>query len=219
MLKKTLSYENLDGETVTKDFYFQITKAEVVEKAMANGDGYLESLGQLSAETNGAEILRHFKDILSNAVGQRQGQLFIKNDDIRNEFMYSGAYDQFLLEMLEAPDSGASQIRAILPKDAQKLVDEEAAKRGIKIDSPELPASPPVLEGEVAKPEPTFTGDIKRAVAETDAAKAPAPAQTGTDDDPVWLKEGRNPTRQELMKMSKDEIQFAAKMREAGMLK
>ena len=38
MLKKTITFEDLDGNLVTDDFYFHLSKAEIAEIAAASDD-------------------------------------------------------------------------------------------------------------------------------------------------------------------------------------
>lgn len=188
MLKKDITYQNLDGQDVTETFYFQITKAEVIEKAAIKGEDYADRLRKLTVERDGAEIMREFKALLTESVGRREGQLFIKDESIRNQFLFSGAWDSFFLKLIESPDSGAKELQSIFPKDVQDQIAKEAAGQ-----TTELPVS-----GEIV-----------------DAA---APAQPGKDDEPAWFKEKREPTGQELRKMSKDELSFLFKVRETGAL-
>jgi hypothetical protein len=203
MLKKAITYQNLDGVTVTEDFYFNISKAEALEKAIAEGEGYEERLRALAKAEKGEEIIAEFKSVLGAAVGRREGNLFIKNDEIRNNFMFSGAYDAFFFELIQSPDSGASIISAMLPTGIQADVDKALAERGITpsatgsesnpsftTNSSTLTASPPVLEAldgltgdadaQAAKPQPdAFPTNLERAVSATAAGVATSTATGG----------------------------------------
>lgn len=204
MLKKVISYQNLDGEEVTEEYYFQLTKAEVAERALIEGDGYADRLMALSTETDGAKIIAHFKEILQSAVGRREGQLFIKDEAIRKQFMYSGAYDAFFMELLENEDSGAAAIKAMLPKDAHEAIDKEMAKQ--KSTIVELPAGAPELS-------------VEGAVQLTDAEAQVQTLEPGKDETPAWLKEKREPTSKELREMGKEEMLQVFQAREKGIIK
>lgn len=238
MLKKAITYQNLDGVTVTEEFHFQITKAEVAEKALVAGAEYAEQLRKLTIERDGAKIIAIFKELLTDAVGKREGNLFLKNDDIRNSFMFSGAYDSFFMELLQSPDSGAQVIVSMFPSDMAEELNTELKKGGVT--TVELPGGPVTksevdgiqsdAEAQAAKPQPQFSTPAEIAaehrVTDTESATTqlrdtllPTPSEKGTDDDPAWLKEGRNPTRDEMRKMSKEDLQFAFKLKESGVLK
>lgn len=242
MLKKTITFKDLDGNPVTEDFYFNISRAEATKRAMVMGDPFLERLKRLNAEKDGQLIIDTFEDILRSAVGRRHenNRQFVKSPEISDYFMQSGAYDTFFMELISSPDSGAEFVRGILPSAAEideitKQAEAAAAARGIK---PEEPPSLTVIEGvagdaaaQAAKPQPVFQSpeqlheqhqvtDTQVATDRLTSALTPTqPAQQGTEDDPAWFREGRNPTRQELMRMNKEEMLFAAKMREAGLIK
>jgi hypothetical protein len=253
MLKKTLTYTNLDGNLVTKDYYFQITKAEAAKMAASEGADYGERLRKLSAERDGAKIMAAFEDLLCSAVGEREDDMFIKDPLIAKRFRYGGAYDSLFEEILDLPDFGLSMIKAIFPSDVQKEIDKSMAEQGIPTVLPGTPEdrleamkgvlgsdrveeirSGGVIEGVAGdmavqhdKPQPTFIhpGPPTLGTEPTvfpqnlDRAIQANASSEITDDDPAWLKEGRSPTRKELMKMSKEDMQLVYKMREAGLIK
>lgn len=209
MLKQSITFQNLDDEEVTEDFYFQITKAEVAEKALIEGEGYYERLRDLSAETDGAKIIGHFKVILASAVGRREGQIFKKSQEITDYFMFSGAYDAFFMGLMEKPDSGASIIRAMLPKDAREEATRLMKERGLEVV--ELPGSGTVEK--VAEPEKPMVSQETVDQAKAISDHRDAQSQSSDNDEPIWLKETRYPTKQELMKMGSEETRLAMKMK------
>jgi hypothetical protein len=208
MLTKTISYEDLDGVQQTETFWFQLTEGEITKQLIVGGEGgetlkdRLERLGNLTEEDmkNGAgrQVMDTFENILRAAVGKRTGNLFRKNDEIRDNFMYSGAYDAFFLEMLQTRDSGASYIKAMLPGKVHVAIDEAVAKQmqdtqqeASTTVATTLQTAPPVLESEVVE----------------------LPSVKNASDEPKWLSETRYPTPKELMAMGKDEMRLAMKMK------
>lgn len=206
MIKKTVSYENHDGESVTKDFWFNISKAEFLKKAMTEGgEAYLEQLQALSGMTEeqvanggGRKVMNIFESLLGDAVGEREGANFVKSDEIRKDFMYSGAYDQLFMDLLMGKDSGAAFMAGLLPKDAKNAMEEELSKRGMTV------------EGQV---EEALTIKPTSETPKLDAA-APQLAEAGKDDEPVWFKEERYPTSKEMMRMDKDQMAFAMRIKQ-----
>lgn len=229
MLKKAITYKDIDGITVTEEYHFQIDRSEASKILMIEGDDYGEQLKKLVAQREGKKIMEAFDNLLSAAVGKREGKLFLKSDDIYKQFRFSGAYDQFFMELINSEDSGGSQLAAMFPAEAQEQILKNMKQEGIAV---ELPTAPPVLDGQVAdqqvqveKPQPDtipqpsqFPQGLEKAI-ENNRPAIPEPIQQSENDDPLWLQEGRSPTRQEMMRMSKDELQFAFKMKEAGLLK
>jgi hypothetical protein len=141
MLKKSITFDDLDGNPVTEDFYFNLTKAELAELDIETTGGMAGVLEKLSNTNNGPTIIRLFRDIIGRSVGMRSedGRRLLKNQQIRDEFMSSEAYSALFMELIEAPDSGASFFVAIVPKDLQEQV-QENAQPTTDVALPEVPA-------------------------------------------------------------------------------
>lgn len=111
MLKKTITYKDFEGTERTDDFYFHLSKADLIELEVSEEDGLEEYLKDIMKTEDKKEILRIFKGILKLAVGKKSkdGRLFERNDKITNEFMMSNAYGELLLEVLTTDDNAASK--------------------------------------------------------------------------------------------------------------
>lgn len=219
MIKKTITYSNLDGVEVSEDYWFQITKAEFVKKALKEGgEVYLNKLRALSELTEkeiagkGRELMETFEMLLGDAVGKREGDLFIKNDEIKKRFLFSGAYDKFFMDLIEGPDSGAAFLSNVLPKGAQEEIEKEMKKRGMTVEGEATEVATP------AQPTP-FPESLENAVQANSTpemqAVAPQLEEAGKDDEPAWYKESRYPTSKELMKAGPEELALAMKMKNA----
>lgn len=174
MLKKTITYTNFLGETVTEDFYFNISSREVTEMEISHNlvGGYGEMIRRMIKAENGAELIPEFKAFIQSSYGIRSadGKKFYKTPEATADFEASGAYDALFLEFLTQPGAGAEFVSNILPKDfddvAGKIVKaaEETVRRRAPQDhlpkhSPEpetvqIPTSAPVLEPVADKPTP-----------------------------------------------------------------
>lgn len=128
MLKKTISFEDFDGNPVTEDWYFNLTKAELAEMVLTHEGGDLRTyLQEIVKAENAVEVLSTFRKIISMAVGQRSedGRRFIKKPEITADFMESNAYSELFMELMQ--DNGASLaefLKAIIPSDLAETVDE-----------------------------------------------------------------------------------------------
>lgn len=119
MLKKSITYETYSGETVTEDFYFHLTKAELVELEMSHKDGLSESLKKIVATEDGKEIIKEFKNIILKAYGQKSddGRHFIKNDQLRQEFESTEAYSVLFMELVTDADAAAEFVSEVIPRE------------------------------------------------------------------------------------------------------
>lgn len=119
MLKKTIEFEDLDGNKVSEDFYFNLNKAELAEMELSQDGGLQAYLTRLIKSNDGGDIIKTFKDILMASVGKRSedNRRFIKNDEVRAEFEQSDAYSTLFMELVTDADASADFIKAIVPKD------------------------------------------------------------------------------------------------------
>lgn len=154
MLKKPITFKDLDGNEITEDFYFNLSKAEIAELELSHEGGLSEYLMKLSEKKNGGEIIETFKDIIRKSVGRRSedGRRFEKNEDITNDFMQTDAYSELFVELVT--DSGAALIfiKGIVPAD---LADEITDKAMETIELPAGDANLPVWVREGREPSPT----------------------------------------------------------------
>jgi hypothetical protein len=123
MLKKSITYKDYNGEEVTEDFFFHLSRAELVELEVSHKDGLSESLQKIIATNDGAEIIREFKNIIMKAYGQKSpdGRRFIKNDQLRQEFESTEAYSVMFIELVTNSDAAAEFVNAVIPQDLSQL--------------------------------------------------------------------------------------------------
>ena len=117
MLKKTIKFTDFDGNDTEETFYFNLTRAELIELEVSQQGGlesYLRAI--IKSEDNG-EIFHVFKKILLMSVGARSsdGRKFYKNDDIRADFEASPAFDELIISFIDNEKEGSDFINAILP--------------------------------------------------------------------------------------------------------
>jgi hypothetical protein len=126
MIKKTITYETFDGGSVTEDFYFNMSKAELVELEISQKDGFGEALQRMIKSEDNMAILEAFKSIIMMSIGRKSddGKRFIKNDQIRDEFMQTNAYSELFFEIAQDADQASSFIRGILPSSLNADVPE-----------------------------------------------------------------------------------------------
>lgn len=136
MLQKTIKFKDLDGNDVEEVFYFNLTKAEVVEFELSKKDGIKAYMEKLIVTRDGGEIIATVKQLISMAVGKRSedGRRFMKSPEITNEFLMSDAYSEFFMELVTDASKTAEFMKAIVPQDMA-----EAIEKGQKVSDLELP--------------------------------------------------------------------------------
>lgn len=119
MLKETMTYTDYNGVERTEDFYFNLTKAEIMEMEMGTTGGMAEMIQRIVAAQDGPAIIKIFKDLVLKAYGQKSpdGKRFIKNDALREEFEQTEAYSQLFMKLATDADAAAKFVNGIMPAD------------------------------------------------------------------------------------------------------
>lgn len=131
MLKKTITYEDFNGETVSEDFFFHLSKAELVELELSHDGGLSETLKRIVIAEDSKSIIAEFKNIILTAYGKRSddGRRFIKNQEFRDEFVSTEAYSVLFMELVTDTDAAIEFINGIVPagmaEEAAKLTNNE----------------------------------------------------------------------------------------------
>ena len=129
MLKKTITYTDYNGLERTEDFYFNLSKAEIMEMEMSTTGGFAEMLQKIVAAQDAPAIIKVFKDITLKAYGEKSadGKRFIKNDELREAFSQTEAYSQLFMELATDAEAASNFIKAIIPADLEKELDKAPA--------------------------------------------------------------------------------------------
>lgn len=122
MIKKTVKYEDYNGLERTEDYYFNLTKAEVMELEMSTAGGLAEMITRVVKAQDQVAIIKVFKDLILRAYGVKSpdGKRFIKNDELRAEFIESPAYSEIFMELATNDVAAAEFINGVVPADMAK---------------------------------------------------------------------------------------------------
>lgn len=134
MLKKTVTYEDFDGNQRTEDLYFNLTKSELMEMQMKTEGGLENTIEKITSENDTAKIIEMFKDIIMSAYGVKSedGKKFRKRPEDKEDFLDSAAYDALFMELISDADAASSFVSGIIPKDMVGEV-QEAMKENSKV--------------------------------------------------------------------------------------
>ena len=120
MLKKTFTYNDYNGNPVTEDFYFNLTKAEILEIEMSTDKavGLEATILALESERDGEKLMKLFKRIIRMSIGKKSadGKRFIKSDEIADEFMQTEAYSDLVVELVTDTQKGIEFFNGIIPQ-------------------------------------------------------------------------------------------------------
>ena len=119
MLKKTITYTDYNGNERTEDFYFNLTKAEVMEMEMSTSGGLAETIQRIVAAQDAPAIIKIFKELVLKSYGVKSmdGKRFMKSDAIREEFAQTEAYSILFMELATDAEAASKFVNGIVPAD------------------------------------------------------------------------------------------------------
>lgn len=117
MFKKTITYEDYNGVKRTEDFYFNLTKAELMEMELATTGGMKNMLERIMNTQDTKQIVEVFKDIILRSYGQKSddGRRFIKSKELRDEFAQTDAYSELFMELATNDKAATQFVNSIIP--------------------------------------------------------------------------------------------------------
>lgn len=117
MIKKTVNYINFNGEEVTEECYFNLSKAEITEMEVIVEGGYMKLLEDVVASKDNRKILEVFKDLILKAYGikSEDGRRFMKSDKLSEEFSQTEAFSEVFMDLATNSKSATAFVEGIIP--------------------------------------------------------------------------------------------------------
>ena len=127
MIKKTITYVDLNGIERKEDFYFALSKAELMEMELGTTGGFTDMVQKIIDAKDQPALMKLFKEFVLKSYGVKSddGRRFIKNDRVREEFEQTEAYSIIYMELLTDAKAAAAFVNGVVPSD----IAEQAAKK------------------------------------------------------------------------------------------
>lgn len=118
MLKKTITYTDYNNTERTEDFYFNLSKSELIGMQLSTAGGFDSLLEKVIQTQDTAELMRIFKEIILKSYGEKSmdGKYFRKSAEISEAFSQTEAYNVLFMEMIQDADAASKFIIGIMPK-------------------------------------------------------------------------------------------------------
>lgn len=119
MLTKEITYTDLNGNQRTDTYYFNLTKAELIEYDSSFEDGVLNYLTFLTknGDKMKGKLVLAFKDLILRSYGEKTvNGRFVKSQELRESFAASEAYSELFMEITSSEEAAANFINAIIPQ-------------------------------------------------------------------------------------------------------
>ena len=142
MLKKTVKYEDFDGNQDEETLYFNLSKSEIMSNLWLNDDlaNIRDQLSKLeTSETDNvpSDLVQQIIDLvkkimkLSYGIRHEDKKRFIKSDDIWTEFTQTAAYDALLFSLFDNPQEAVDFMQGVLPQDLVARVNQESEYKAL----------------------------------------------------------------------------------------
>ena len=128
MLKKTITSVDFNGNERTEDFYFNLTKAEVMEMEMSTVGGLSEMIQKIVSAQDTPSIIKVFKDLILRSYSEKStdSKRFIKTPEMAESFSQTEAYSVLFMELATDAEAAAAFVNGIIPKPDNKSVSQAA---------------------------------------------------------------------------------------------
>ena len=129
MKKETITYKDYNGNERTEDFYFNLTKAEVMKMEMSTKGGLAEMIQRIVAAQDQPAIIKVFEDLIQKAYGVKtpDGRGFVKRPEDLEAFVSTEAYSELFMKLATDADAASKFVNGIVPADMAKQLEAPAA--------------------------------------------------------------------------------------------
>lgn len=131
MYPKTIKYTDFNGTEREETFYFNLSKAEVMEMELGTAGGFTAILSRMIKSPDQVALSKLFKDIILKSYGEKSpdGRYFRKLSDagvpLSIAFSQTEAYSVIYMELLNDDVKAAEFIKGIAPVE---VTDSDLAK-------------------------------------------------------------------------------------------
>lgn len=139
MIKETITYVDYNGTERTEDFYFNMSKTELLRMEQDKNGSFSGVLEKFIKAKDGADLFGAIEKFIFKAYGEKSadGRQFKKSDEMSEAFFQSPAYE-VLFDKLNADANYAYKfIMGIVPAELSKAAAEnpETAKKLAEVRS------------------------------------------------------------------------------------
>ena len=119
MLKKLIKYTDYDGRERSENFYFYMSKAELMEMELGTVGGMQNLIQLIIDKQDIPKIMDAFKTIILKAYGEKSadGRRFIKSKELSEAFSQTEAYSNLYMELITDANAASTFINGIVPED------------------------------------------------------------------------------------------------------
>jgi hypothetical protein len=136
MYKKTITFKDLEGNNISRDFYFNLSKPELIKLDASVPGGMQNYIKKTQEEKNIGGLLNFIESFITMAYGEKgdDGISFIKvrnGEKLGENFKQTNAYEVLFTELVNGTDNGAAFtefLNGVIPSDLMSQAKIEQQK-------------------------------------------------------------------------------------------
>ena len=119
MLKETITYVDFNDTERTEDFYFNLTRTELIRMEMSKNGSLTGLLTKIVKANDMPDIFEAMEMLILKAYGEKStdGRFFNKSEEISNNSMNSPAYYKLFEKLTTGATYAYEFLMVLLPKD------------------------------------------------------------------------------------------------------
>ena len=134
MYKKTVTYTDYNGVERTVDFYFNLTKSELMEMQLSTSGGLDETLKAIIKAKDIPALVKIFKELVIKAYGEKSpdGKRFIKSPEISAAFQQTEAYSDIFMELATNDKAASDFVNGIVPAESRREMNKQEMEEFVR---------------------------------------------------------------------------------------
>ena len=143
MLKETITYVDFDGNERTEDYYFNLTKTELLRMEMNKNGSLTGLLTKITKANDMPDIFEAMENLIFKAYGEKSvdGRHFNKSDEISTKFSQSMAYDRLFDKLTTDANYAYTFLMGILPAELAEQASKDPKVMALAVERGITPAN------------------------------------------------------------------------------
>ena len=131
MLKKIITYTDYNGVERTEPFYFNLSKAELMEMELGVTGGMTEMLDKIIAAKDAPSLMKTFKEMIMKSYGIKSDhrKRLIKSQELSTAPTQPEPYSVLFMELITDDKAAADFVNGIIPNEIQGEVAAQTAQK------------------------------------------------------------------------------------------
>jgi len=126
MYKKTIKYVDYDGNEREEEYYFNLSKVEIMEMNFSKDGNLVEYLEKIKSTVDIPKLAEFFKELIMRSYGEKSldGKSFRKKVNghlLVEDFMETEAFTELYMELATNADAASAFVNGIIPSDKSAI--------------------------------------------------------------------------------------------------